>query len=58
MGVEFVCIAIYLPTVYLLGLRTPLGLLGAWTGEYVYWLILAVAMFWKFRQGTWKTIIV
>lgn len=58
MAVEFCCVAVYLPTVYLLGLRTPLGLVGAWTGEYVYWLILAVAMFWKFRQGTWKSIIV
>ena len=58
MGVEFVCILLYLPTVYLLGLHTSLGLLGAWTGEYVYWLVLAVAMFWKFRRGTWKTITV
>lgn len=56
MVVEFVCIALYLPTVYVLGLRTSLGLVGAWIGEYVYWIVLAIAMVWKFRTGTWKTI--
>jgi putative MATE family efflux protein len=56
MGMEFVCVALYLPTVYVLGLRTPLGLIGAWTAEYVYWIILFVAMVWKFRTGSWKTI--
>jgi putative MATE family efflux protein len=58
MVVELVCVGCYLPTVYFLGLRTPLGLLGAWTGEYVYWLLLAAAMAWKFRTGTWKSIVV
>jgi len=56
MGVEFLCVMLYLPTVYFLGLRTSLGLVGAWTGEYVYWIVLAVAMVWKFRTGSWKTI--
>lgn len=56
MMAELVCILLYLPTVYGLGLRTPLGLVGAWTGEYVYWLFLAVAMVWKFRTGSWKQI--
>jgi putative MATE family efflux protein len=58
MVVELVCVACYLPTVYFLGLRTPLGLVGAWTAEYVYWLFLAIAMTWKFRRGTWKAIVV
>ena len=58
MVVELFCVACYLPTVYFLGLRTPLGLVGAWTGEYVYWLLIATAMVWKFRTGTWKTIVV
>ena len=58
MLAEFVCVACYLPTVYFLGLRTPLGMLGAWTGEYAYWLLLAVAMARKFRRGTWKAIVV
>jgi len=58
MVVELACVACYLPTVYFLGLRTPLRLVGAWTGEYVYWLFLAIAMAWKFRTGTWKSIVV
>ncbi|MBU1049724.1 MATE family efflux transporter [Candidatus Bipolaricaulota bacterium] len=56
MGVEFLCVLLYLPTVYFLGLHTSLGLLGAWTGEYIYWAVLSVAMIWKFRTGSWKTI--
>ncbi|MCK5827739.1 MATE family efflux transporter, partial [Candidatus Bipolaricaulota bacterium] len=56
MGVEIVCVMLYLPTVYFLGLRTPLGLVGAWAGEYVYWIALSMAMIWKFRTGSWKTI--
>jgi len=56
MGVEILCVMLYLPTVYFLGLRTPLGLVGAWTGEYVYWIVLSIAMIWKFRTGSWKTI--
>ncbi len=56
MLVELGCVLVYLPTVYWLGLRTPLGLVGAWMGEYVYWIALAVAMIWKFRSGSWKTI--
>ncbi len=56
MVVEFFSILLYLPTVYGLGLRTPLGLVGAWAGEYVYWIVLAAAMLWKFRKGSWKSI--
>jgi len=56
MLVELVCVTLYLPVVYLLGRHTSLGLVGAWTGEYVYWIVLAIAMVWKFRTGTWKTI--
>ena len=58
MLAEFVCVACYLPTVYVLGLRTSLGLVGAWTGEYIYWLLLSVAVVWKFRAGGWKQIVV
>ncbi|MBE0636025.1 MATE family efflux transporter, partial [Candidatus Bipolaricaulota bacterium] len=56
MMVEFVCVMLYLPVVYLLGRHTSLGLIGAWTGEYVYWIVLSVAMVAKFRTGSWKTI--
>ncbi len=56
-AVEFcVCVFLYLPTVYFLGLRTPLGLAGAWIGEYVYWTAMALVMALKFRTGSWKTI--
>ena len=56
MVIEFICVMLYLPTVYVLGLRTSLGLVGAWTGEYLYWIVLSIAMVWKFRTGSWKTI--
>lgn len=49
-----VCSTLYLPVVYFFGLRTPLGLVGAWMGEYFYWIALAVIMSVKFAQGTWK----
>lgn len=52
----FICSMVYLPAAYLFGLRLGGGIVGAWTGEYVYWLFLAVVMSWKFRQGKWKTI--
>ena len=52
----FICAVIYLPVAYLLGLYFNLGIVGAWTGEYLYWLLLALVMSWKFRQGSWKAI--
>ena len=51
-----VCATLYLPVVYVLGLHTRLGMLGAWMGEYVYWIALAVIMVWRFRSGKWKSI--
>ena len=57
MGTELVvCATLYLPVVYVLGLHTRLGMLGAWMGEYVYWVALAAIMAWRFRSGKWKTI--
>ncbi len=53
-----VCGGIYLPLVFLLGLRTPLGLSGAWMGEYVYWVIVTIIMALKFRERSWKRIAV
>ena len=52
----FVCSLLYLPFAYLLGLRLRLGIVGAWSGEFIYWLTLALLMSWKFHQGTWKKI--
>ena len=55
MLAEFgICATLYLPVVYLLGKVLGLGMIGAWTGEYLYWTSLGVIMFWKFRRGTWK----
>ena len=56
MMAEVACVVLYLPTVYVLGRHTSLGLIGAWTGEYVYWIVLSAAMVVKFRTGSWKTI--
>ena len=53
-----VCLGLYIPIVYFLGLKTRLGLVGAWTAEYAYWGALAGLMTWKFRQGRWKEIVV
>jgi len=51
-----ICGGIYLPAAYLIGLRFGGGIVGAWTGEYVYWIFLALLVTWKFRKGTWKKI--
>lgn len=51
-----VCGFIYLPVVFLLGLRTPLGLSGAWMGEYIYWVAVTAIMALKFHRGDWKRI--
>jgi len=52
-----VCGTLYLPAVYLLGLRARLGLVGAWAGEYLYWAALALIMGLKFSRGGWKRIV-
>ncbi|MCD5416706.1 MATE family efflux transporter [Candidatus Bipolaricaulota bacterium] len=52
----FVCSLLYLPLAYLLGLHLQLGIIGAWTGEFVYWLAIALLVGWKFKRGTWKKI--
>ena len=52
-----VCALLYLPIVYVLGLHSGLGIIGAWTAEYIYWSVLAGIMGWQFRRGTWKTIV-
>jgi len=49
-----VCGTLYLPVVYLLGKVFGLGMIGAWTGEFLYWTSIAVVMTWKFRRGDWK----
>jgi len=51
-----VCSLLYLPLAYLFGLRLGLGIVGAWSGEFAYWLTLAFLLGWKFKRGTWKKI--
>ena len=51
-----VCSVLYLPAAYFLGLKFGLGIVGAWSAEYIYWAALAVIMSYKFRLGTWKSI--
>lgn len=53
-----ICGTLYLPVVYVLGMHTRLGLIGAWTGEFIYWTVLAAIMSWKFARGRWKRILV
>ena len=56
MAELLICGGAYLPAAYLIGLRLGGGIVGAWTGEYVYWIFLALLVTWKFRTGTWKKI--
>ncbi len=57
MGIELlVCGGIYLPTAYLFGIQLHGGIIGAWAGEFVYWLAFALFMALKFKQGAWKKI--
>lgn len=51
-----VCSLLYLPLAYLFGLRLGLGIVGAWSGEFAYWLTLSFLLGWKFKRGTWKKI--
>jgi len=51
-----VCGLIYLPVAYLFGLRFHGGIVGAWSGEFVYWFAFALLMAWKFKEGGWKRI--
>jgi len=51
-----VCSLLYLPLAYLFGLHLGFGIVGAWSGEFAYWLTLAFLLGWKFKRGTWKKI--
>ncbi len=50
---HFMCLV---PLAWLLGVRLDLGIVGLWSSAIVYIVLLAIAMTWKFKQGTWKTI--
>ncbi len=57
MVVELVLhFAVLVPAAWLFGVVLDLGLLGVWSSAGLYGLLLAVAMFRKFRSGDWKSI--
>ncbi len=51
-----VCGFIYLPIAYFFGLQLHGGIIGAWSGEFIYWFAFALFMAWRFREGSWKRI--
>ncbi|HKU43069.1 MAG TPA: MATE family efflux transporter [Polyangiales bacterium] len=49
---------VLLPVAWLLGVVFHGGLLGVWSSAAVYAVLLTSIMAWKFRSGTWKTIVI
>ncbi len=52
-GLHFGCLV---PVAYVCGVVLHLGVIGVWSGAFIYILLLASIMAWKFASGTWKTI--
>ncbi len=48
---------VLLPVAYTCGVLLDGGLLGVWSAAAVYAVLLTAIMSWKFRSGTWKTIV-
>ena len=48
---------VLLPVAYICGIVLNGGLLGVWSAAAVYALLLTSIMSWKFRSGTWKSIV-
>ena len=49
---------VLLPVAYVCGVLLHGGLLGVWSAAAVYAVLLTSIMAWKFRSGTWKTIVI
>jgi Na+-driven multidrug efflux pump len=49
---------VLLPVAYICGVMLHGGLLGVWSAAAVYAVLLTSIMAWKFRTGTWKTIVI
>jgi multidrug resistance protein, MATE family len=49
---------VLLPVAFLCGVVFHGGLLGVWSAAAVYAVLLTSIMAWKFRSGTWKTIVI
>jgi Na+-driven multidrug efflux pump len=43
-----------LPLVYVLGLKSGLGLVGIWYGTLLDWILRSVVIYLIFRTGRWK----
>ncbi len=57
MIVEFVLhFTCLVPLAYVCGVKLGWGVLGVWTGAFVYILLLCSIMAWKFAEGRWKEI--
>jgi putative MATE family efflux protein len=52
-GLHFFCLV---PLAYVCGVTMGWGVLGVWTGAFVYILLLCSIMGWKFAEGGWKEI--
>lgn len=52
-GLHFFCLV---PLAYLCGVVLGWGVMGVWTGAYVYIVLLCGIMGWKFGEGSWKEI--
>jgi putative MATE family efflux protein len=48
---------VLLPVAYVCGIILNGGLLGVWSAAAVYAVLLTAIMSWKFRSGTWKSIV-
>jgi MATE family multidrug resistance protein len=48
---------VLLPVAYTCGILLNGGLVGVWTAAAVYAVLLTAIMSWKFRSGTWKSIV-
>ena len=52
-GLHFFCLV---PLAYVGGVVMGWGVLGVWSGAFVYILLLCTIMGWKFAEGAWKEI--
>jgi Na+-driven multidrug efflux pump len=52
-GLHFFCLV---PLAYICGVRLAWGVIGVWTGAFVYIVLLCLLMGWKFAEGRWKEI--
>jgi putative MATE family efflux protein len=52
-GLHFFCLV---PLAYLCGVVLGWGMIGVWTGAFVYIVFLCLIMGWKFAEGGWKSI--